>query len=722
MKSYDAWRIRRFDDTKRYALCACYLYETIQNVVDNLVNLNARFLTDMQRETKNIYEQAHRRLRNRLRRSIPILETFAKTALSLEKDQPVDMLYRDNSRMQILAAIEDSMAFRRLEERGYVEILHGKYPNFKRYFPLFLRLDFKAEKGAGYLIEAISIARRYNAGALKRLPSHSPCQFIPKRWKKMLYTQDGRINPRTWEIALCFAMREALKSGDLYLPAGRHYVSFWNLVYNDQKWAVEKNRVSSDQGFSLDPSHILKQLVGEFDQVAAAAINGFDRNAFIQNKGGQIRFSRDKAQDEAPEVKKLRQLIESAMPKIRVEHLLMQVDALCGFSGELKPPDCLLDRIAERHPALMATIVAHGTNLGVFTMADSTSKITVDMLRGLSKSCLRQETLKAANTELVNYQKSLEASSVFGNANVSSSDGQRFGVSRGSLITSMYPRYFGYYDRVVTVYTHISDLMSIFNTLVISCGHKEALYVLNGLLENDSDLSPMQHHTDTGGYTDHLFALCFMLGISFMPRISNLHKRRYFKIDRNRHYGPLEPLFKGTVNLELIREQWESLVRVAASLKNRIVPADIIIKRLVNSSPADRLSKALVELGRLIKTIYLLSYMQDETIRRQVHKQLNRGEHRQNVARYVFFADQGEFKTADLAQIMNKASCLSLLSNAILVWNTIHISKIVKQLRKTGHKISDAHLAKISPLMYKHVIVNGTYDFSPSGRLSVVTR
>ena len=166
------------------------------------------------------------------------------------------------------------------------------------------------------------------------------------------------------------------------------------------------------------------------------------------------------------------------------------------------------------------------------------------------------------------------------------------------------------------------------------------------------------------------------------------------------------------MNIELIREQWEFLIRVAASLKNRIVPADVIVKRLANSSPADRLSKALTELGRLVKTVYILSYIQDETMRRQVGKQLNRGEHRQGVAKHVFFADQGEFRSGDLAQIMNKASCLSLLSNAILVWNTVHISDIVTRLRGKGHTISDEHLAGVSPMLRKHVIVNRTYDFT----------
>jgi hypothetical protein len=97
---------------------------------------------------------------------------------------------------------------------------------------------------------------------------------------------------------------------------------------------------------------------------------------------------------------------------------------------------------------------------------------------------------------------------------------------------------------------------------------------------------------------------------------------------------------------------------------------------------------------------------------RQIGRQLNRGEHRQGVARHVFFADQGEFRTGDLAQIMNKASCLSLLSNAILVWNTVHISNIVDRLKKDGHSTPDEHLARVSPLLHKHVIVNGMYDFA----------
>jgi len=107
----------------------------------------------------------------------------------------------------------------------------------------------------------------------------------------------------------------------------------------------------------------------------------------------------------------------------------------------------------------------------------------------------------------------LDLSVVWGDGTRSSSDGQWFGVQAGSLLGALYPRYFGYYDRAVTVYTHTSDQFSVFGTRAISCSAREAVYVLDGLLENDTILRPREHSTDTHGFTEHLFGLCYLLVI-----------------------------------------------------------------------------------------------------------------------------------------------------------------------------------------------------------------
>jgi len=158
-----------------------------------------------------------------------------------------------------------------------------------------------------------------------------------------------------------------------------------------------------------------------------------------------------------------------------------------------------------------------------------------------------------------------------------------------------------------------------------------------------------------------------------------------------------------------VEEQWEEMMRVALSLKQRTAPAHVIVPRLTHSFPADRLSKAVTNLGRMIKTQYLLRYLTDLDLRRTVQLQLNKGAYRHKLPRRIFFANQGEFTTGDYEEIMNKASCLSLVSNAVLYWNTIKINDIVEDLRRQGEEIDSETLSHLSLLPFKHVIPNGTY-------------
>lgn len=300
-------------------------------------------------------------------------------------------------------------------------------------------------------------------------------------------------------------------------------------------------------------------------------------------------------------------------------------------------------------------------------------------------------------------------SAVHGAGTVSSSDAQRFGIRASSLLASYYPRYYGYYEKAIGIYTHVSDQYSVFSTQVISCSPCEVLYVLDGLLENNTILKIREHTTDTHGYTEIIFALCHLLGFYFMPRIRDLKDQQLYRVDKQADCGIFTPLLTKTADLDIVEEQWEEMIRVAISLKQRTAPAHVIVQRLTNSYPADRLSKAFTHLGRILKTQYILRYLTDANLRQTVQFQLNKGEYRHKLPRRIFFADQGEFTTGDYEEIMNKASCLSLVSNAILYWNTLKINDIVTNLRAQGEVIEDETLAHISLLPFKHVVPNGTY-------------
>jgi TnpA family transposase len=358
---------------------------------------------------------------------------------------------------------------------------------------------------------------------------------------------------------------------------------------------------------------------------------------------------------------------------------------------------------------LYGAIIAHATNIGLYAMGQSNHDITTDVLRRASENLINVENIRNANTILVNKHQIYPITSIYGTGKYSSSDGQRFKIQANSMLASYYPLYSGYYDKHISLYTHISDQCSVFGTIAISCAEREATYVVDGLLYNDTELNPEFHSTDTHGYTDHIFAICYLLGFSFQPRLKDLPHQALYKVNKEDKYDGIDNIFSGVANLALIAEQWDTIVRIVASLKNGLAPAHVIIQRLAGRE--DKVSRALQALGRIIKTTYILRYVCDPELRRKVHIQLNRGELRHSLARAIFFDNRGIFKTSDYEEIMNKASCLSLVTNAVLFWNTHHVQRIVDRMKAEGYNVDESVLAKISLLSHKNLIVHGIYNF-----------
>ena len=627
---------------------------------------------------------------------------------------PLMALYCEIDQSTLRAALEDCREFERLEDHGLQDELRARYSGLRRYLPAFLELPFQAERGSERLLAAIELARELNREHARNLPPDAPDDFVPPGWRVSLYRdkeKTGQADRRLWELALAMAMRDALRGGGLYLPESRHHVSFSNLIYNQQQWAPDRTTAYAQLNLFQEQDAVIAGLMREFEEVASVAARSMNKNPFASIVEGRLKLHVRDALPISAEVKVLRGLIEASLRRVRIEDLLREVDHETHFTRAFRPLGGYEPRSERLYPALLATLIAHGTNLGIAAMGQSAQGITVDMLQHVTRWFLREDTIKAANAALVNFHHHI--SRVWGEGIASSSDGQRFGIQQSSLLASYYPRYFGYYERAVTVYTHTSDQYSVFGTRIISCSPREALYVLDGLLENNTILRLREHYTDTHGFTEHIFGLCYLLGYSFMPRLRDLADQHLYKMDRQADHGCLNPLFHGVADSHLLREQWDSLVRVAASLKNRTAPANVIVQRLANASSSDRLAGALTALGRIVKTIFVLRYLSNPELRYRVQLQLNRGEARHELAgRCLFFANRGEFRSGDAEEIMNKASCLSLLSNAVLVWNTLRITEIVNQLRAAGHTIADQDLARVSPLMHTHVIPNGTYRFS----------
>ncbi len=714
-RRYDAGDLRRFAPAKRYTLVACYLTEARKLLLDHIIEMNDLFLTGMARRARNAVERQRKRLRRQARDGLRRMLGAVDALIDADGDQTIAAFRTAVDAPRLAQAAGDCRAYDRLEQRGELDAMLARYGTLRQYLPSFFGLPFQAATGSEPLLEAIEVVRALDAGARPSLTPDDPCSFVPADWRPYL-VEDGRVDRRIWEVALALGVRDALRAGGLFLTDSREHVSFWNLIYDNRNWQGHRSEAYRRLGLPADPNGFLRQLVAEFDRAARSAATGLSRNRFARVQDGRLKLRRRDALPVSHELQRLRETFRASYPRVRIEDVLQDVDEWCGFTRAFQPLGGYAPRERDPYRPLLAALIAHGTNLGLAAMSQSVDDLTAEMLQDISRWFLRDATLKAANTMLVDYHHSLPLSRVWGDGSRSSSDGQRFMVQRDGLLGSVYPRYFGYYDRALALYTHTADQHSVYATQVIACTPREAGYVLGGILDNDTVLPIREHTSDTHGFTEHLFGLCTLLGIRFMPRLKDLPDQVLSRTDRAADYGALQPLFRNTINLDLIIEQWDELVRLAASLKDRLTPAHVVMQRLINAPAADRLAGALSQLGRLAKTIHILRYIHEEPLRQAIQLQLNRGEFRHILAKWIFFANQGDLRSGDYEEVMNKASCLSLLSNAVLIWNTVQMTRIVAQLRAAGQQVEDTDLARVSPLAHAHVIPSGSYFQSPRRR------
>lgn len=241
---------------------------------------------------------------------------------------------------------------------------------------------------------------------------------------------------------------------------------------------------------------------------------------------------------------------------------------------------------------------------------------------------------------------------------------------------------------------------------------RDSLHILDGLLEQQTSLAPTELMTDTVGYSDQVFGLFRLLGYQFSPRLADIGSARFWRITRDADYGPLSGLARHQINTHLIASHWDDLLRVAGSLATGTVRASELLRVLQGGGRPTPLGRAVAELGRITKTLYLLAYLGDETYRRRILTQLNRTENRHALARAVFHGQRGQLRQRYREGQEDQLGALGLVVNAIVLWNTRYQDAALEQLRSDGHDVRDDDVRRLSPLGHDQLNLLGRYQFS----------
>ena len=361
--------------------------------------------------------------------------------------------------------------------------------------------------------------------------------------------------------------------------------------------------------------------------------------------------------------------------------------------------------------SICAVLLAEACNIGLEPLIKhNIPPLTRHRLSWVKQNYIRAETLVRANALLVDHQATLPLAKKWGGGEVSSADGMRFVTPIRTINAGPNRKYFGT-DRGITWYNFISDQFSGFHGIVIPGTLRDSIFILEGLLEQQTSLKPTEIMADTSGTSYLIFGLFWLLGFQFSPRLADAGEAIFWRIDKFADYGALNDLACGCANPQRIEQHWDDVLRIAGSLKLGTIQASDLIRSLLKSERPSSLTQAIIEIGRINKTLYLLNYVDNEEYRRRILTQLNRGEGRHAVARTICHGDRGEIRKRYREGQEDQLGALGLVTNAVVLWNTIYMQAALDHIRQESMEIREEDEARLSPLLYGHINVLGHYSF-----------
>ncbi|MGX1500808.1 TnpA family transposase [Labrenzia sp. MBR-25] len=709
-----AYMIERYTVSRRRATLVALLIDLEERLTDAAIEMADKLVGGMFSRAQN---KQTRRYAGTARDVARLMRLFRGTidALStahLNDTDPIELVDETVGWANLLKARHE---VEELAETADVDPLVSavdRYATLRKFAPALIEaLEFKAGRGSAKTIAAVQTLRDLNKSGKRAVPPDAPMPF-KKDWRKLVIEADGKINRRLYETATLAHLRNKLRSGDVWVERSSAYRRFDSYLLPEPTAAP----IVSGLGLPDTADEWLAQRGRELDW----RLKRFERR-LKRNQHEGVRFTGERLQISPvrsavpPEAETLADRLDALMPRIQITELLHDVARETGFMSAFT--NLRTGETCRNENALLAAILANATNLGLSRMAAASQGVTRDQFIWTQDDYVREDTYRKALAAIINAQHRLPISSIWGDGTTSSSDGQFFrGAKRGASGGDINARYG--VDPGFSFYTHVSDQHGPFHIKVITAATHEAPYVLDGLLHHGSDLSILEHYTDTGGVSDHMFALCAMLGFRFCPRLRDFADRRLIPIAQPSSYGSIAPLLGKRVRTDIIREHWNGVVRLVASLKSGHVAPSVILRKLAAYERQNKLDIALQEIGKIERTLFMLDWLENPSLRRRCQAGLNKGEQRHALAQAIYTFRQGRVIDRSREAQQYRASGLNLVIAAIVYWNSTYMADAIEHLRAEGHQIDDDLLPHTSPAGWEHIAFSGDFLWDRAARTS----
>jgi TnpA family transposase len=531
---------------------------------------------------------------------------------------------------------------------------------------------------------------------------------VSASWRDIVEGDDRKRALRALEASALTGLRKGLRCGSVWINHSLSFRERDQLLIPPAQWENERDRHLSSLGLPPTADPFLERLTSHLQASLAALDEAREAGRVTIGADGALHLSALEALPTDGVPKRTRDLMFKEIGNAQFADMVMEMDARTGFSEVLLARKA---RDAHELVSLYAALIAHGTELDAKSVAAMIPQLEPAHISAAMRALEMPGRLPRANDRVVEFQRTHPITALWGAGQHASSDSMSLDTSRHLFYARVDPRR---RTHAVGMYTHVLDQHGIVYNHPIVLNERQAGVAIEGIIRHNdtrNDGGLLRLSVDTHGYTNVAMAVSKLLGFDLCPRLRNLSERRLYLPRGTAAPEGLASVISCEISLKAIRDGWDELLRLVASIRSGRVSAIVALQRFGSAAQGDLVHRAADHLGKLLRTLFLCDYFSNAEFRRELHTLLNRGESVHQLQRAIYIGKVAPERGRRRDEMIAISGSLTLLTNLVIAWNTQRMQATVDDWRRKGQLIDDDWLRRMGPAHFAHVNFRGTLSF-----------
>jgi TnpA family transposase len=595
-------------------------------------------------------------------------------------------------------------------------------------FELAGRVRFEATSADHSVLDALAHAAAHATLTRDYIPDHVividaqtgtevqkmiDTSFASGNWQKVIRdrTRPGMLVRRHFEACVFTYLAEELRTGDVAVTGADEYANWAaNLLSWEQcqpllaDFCAEAGLPQTAAGFTAELKDRLTRAAAELDA-------GYPDNAdLVIDEAGTPTLKRRSGGGTSATAAALAEAIKARMPERSLLGIVARTAYWLEWWCHFGPASGSDPKLSDPQSRYVLTTFSCGVNMAYAEAARHLAGISAHELSMTANRHVSIAKLNKAITDVINAFARLDVVKAWGDGTAVAVDGTQIDTYIDNLLAESSIRYGGIGG---IAYHYVSDTYIALFSRFISRGAWEAIYIIDGLLQNTSDIRPDTIHADTQGQSFPVFTLAHLFGFDLMPRIRNWKDLIFFRSSGETRYTHIDALFgdpgRNVIDWDLITDHWIDLMKVGISIQQGKLSSVTLMRRLSSNSRKNQIYKAFREVGRVMRTIALLRYLADPALRARVTAATNKAEAYNGFSQWLRFGNHGMLADNDPAEQEKKIKFGSLLANLVVFHTAVDMMAVIRALIAEGWTVTAEDLAQLSPYLTEHIRRFGAY-------------